>query len=389
MPDGLTLAAGLSVAAWVVLLVFRYGFWKCDQRLGGDAVRMEDWPSVAAIVPARNEAGTVANCLNALGAQDYPGRFSVLLVNDSSTDGTGETARRTAVEAASPHPIRVIDAPALEAGWAGKLWALESGLGFTSERGEEPDYLWFTDADIIHQPRVLQSLVAKAQQDDLAMVSLMVKLACRSFWEQLLVPAFIFFFQMLYPFPAINDRSNRSAGAAGGCILLKAEALKSAGGLAAMKDRLIDDCALGQAVKSNGNGIWLGLAAHSDSLRRYLNLGEFWQMVARSAYVQLRHSPVLLVVSVAGMALTFMAGPVLLLTAPFHGNAAAGLLAAVSTLAMAVAYTPTLKYHGLAKGHALLLPFAALLYMCMTIHSAIRHWIGAGSSWKERVYSAE
>lgn len=387
MPETLTAVAVLSVASWIVLVFFRHGFWRADQKLAAELPSPHVWPSVVAVVPARNEAETVAECLGALAAQSYKGRFSVLLVNDSSDDGTPEAARRAA-GTASAHPVRVLDAPPLEHGWAGKLWALESGLKELKTGGSQPDYLWFTDADVIHESDVLERLVAKAECDDVAMVSLMVRLACESFWERLLVPAFIFFFQMLYPFPAINDRSSRIAGAAGGCVLVKASALEAAGGLEAMKDRLIDDCALGRAIKSSGHGIWLGLAENSLSLRRYLKLSEFWRMVARSAYVQLRHSPILLAGSVAGMILTFLAAPVMVVTFPLHGNGFAGALAAVSCLAMAMAYGPTLRYHGLAQLHAVLLPFAALLYTLMTVHSALRHWAGAGSNWKERAYNS-
>ena len=243
------------------------------------------------------------------------------------------------------------------------------------------------DADVIHPPDTLGRLVAKAENDDLALVSLMVRLPCESFWERLLVPAFIFFFQMLYPFRAINDRSNIIAGAAGGCILLKSRSLEEAGGLAAMKDHLIDDCALARIVKQNGNGIWLGLAEGSRSLRRYMELSEFWHMVARSAFVQLRHSTGLLAASLCGMVITFVAPPLIVVGYPLHGDTPAAGLAAAVWVAIIVAYRPCLRYHGLNPAYGIALPLASLLYLGMTVHSAVRHWVGMGPDWKNRSYA--
>ena len=222
--DNLLIAlASASLAAWGMLLLFRHGFWRADQRLDDEPTAPARWPDVVALVPARNEETSVAHCLGALAEQDYPGGFSVILINDGSTDKTAEAARQAAGKTIEhEHRIKVIDAPPLETGWAGKLWALQHGIDHVASSSPAADYFWFTDADIVNDPDTLRRLVAKAETEDLAMVSLMVRLACTSLWERLLVPAFIFFFQMLYPFRAINDRSQSVAGAAGGCVLVHA-----------------------------------------------------------------------------------------------------------------------------------------------------------------------
>ncbi len=379
--------AGASALAWVILVFFRNGFWRCDQRLASALKPPTIWPSVVALVPARNEEDSIAACLQSLAAQSYDGKFSVVIVNDNSTDRTSSVARRAARDAGVKPQIWIIDAPPLETGWAGKLWALQHGIAALPSGVDAPDYLWLTDADVLHSADALTKLVAKAEQDGLAMVSLMVRLACESFWERLLVPAFIFFFQMLYPFRAVNSENSKVAGAAGGCILLKRAALEEAGGLAAMKDRLIDDCALARIIKQNGSPIWLGLAEHSRSLRRYIELSEFWHMVARSAFVQLRHSTFLLALSVAGMVVSFIAAPLIVVSYPLHGGLAAAVLASASWFAMTLCILPCLQYHKLNAAYATLLPVAAVLYLGMTLHSAFRYWFGTGSDWKSRTYA--
>ncbi|MGI9413872.1 MAG: glycosyltransferase [Hyphomicrobiales bacterium] len=386
MPDLATVVAAVSVIAWIVLLGFRRGFWRADQRLETGLAEPRHWPQVAALVPARNEAEHIEACLAALGGQDYPGGFAVLVVNDASTDETADIARRAARNPDIGRAVEVVDAPPLEAGWAGKLWALDHGIDHLKQRAVAPDYLWLSDADVVHEPATLRRLVAKAEAQDLALVSLMVRLACRSFWERLLVPAFVFFFQMLYPFPAINDRNSSMAGAAGGCMLLRWCVLDRTGGIAAIKDQLIDDCALGARIKQSGNGIWIGLGDESHSLRRYAELARFWQMVARSAFVQLRFSTILLIVSILGMAVTFVFAPLILLAVPWHGSVLAAVLAAISWTLMCVAYIPTVRYYGLEAWRSLTLPVASVLYMMMTLHSGIRHWCGLGQSWKNRAY---
>ena len=381
-----TALAALSVVSWIVLLFFRHGFWRADQMLGGDLIEPADWPSVTALVPARNEAEHISACLTGLGNQDYPGAFQVLVINDSSTDETARIARHCADRSDLRHTIDVVDAPDLQTGWAGKLWALDHGAKHLAAHGRRPEFFWLSDADVVHDPATLRRLVAKADASDLAMVSLMVRLACASFWERLLVPAFVFFFQMLYPFPAINDPASPAAGAAGGCILLRRSVLERAGGISAIKDRLIDDCALAARIKSTGAAIWVGLATESHSLRRYDRLAEFWWMVVRSAFVQLRYSNLLLMVSILGMVITFICAPLIILGFPMHNSGAAVLLAAISWTMMCFGYIPTVQYHMLGKSRCLTLPAASALYMIMTLHSAVRHWRGLGQNWKNRAY---
>lgn len=379
--------AGASALAWLILACFRNGFWRCDQKLPAHTDPPDRWPSVVALVPARNEENTIAECLKSLAAQSYEGTFSVVIINDNSTDRTSSVARQAARASGVKPQVWIIDAPPLEPGWAGKLWALQHGIDALPTGAEAPDYLWLSDADVVHPTDALSRLVAKAERDGLAMASLMVRLACESFWERLLVPAFIFFFQMLYPFRAINNPESKVAGAAGGCVILKRTALRGAGGLTALKDRLIDDCALAQIIKHDGNRIWLGLAENSASLRRYLELSEFWHMVSRSAFVQLRFSNALLALSILGMLIAFIAAPVVALTYPLHGSLAAALIACASWLAMTLCLVPCLRYHKLNVAYGLLFPVAAALYLGMTVHSALRHWSGAGSDWKSRSYA--
>ena len=231
MGSAVAVLAGATVVAWAILIFFRHGFWRCDQKLAADLTAPEKWPSVVALVPARNEEESITGCLKALAEQSYGGTFSIVIINDNSTDRTSSVARRAAWSTGATPQVWIIDAPPLEPGWAGKLWALQHGIGALPSGAEAPDYLWLTDADVIHGADMLARLVAKAEHDKRAMVSLMVRLACESAWERLLVPTFIFFFQMLYPFQAINSTSSKTAGAAGGCILLKRTALERSGRL--------------------------------------------------------------------------------------------------------------------------------------------------------------
>ena len=386
MNNWLVALSAASVVAWVVLVFFRWRFWTMDQRLPAIRARLDEWPGVTALVPARNEEDTIAACLTALAAQDYAGAFRVVVINDDSTDLTRETAVQ-ASGSSGRIAIEVLDAPPLEAGWAGKLWALQHGLERVRAAETSEDFLWLTDADVVHAPDTLSRLVAHAQAGDRALVSLMVKLTCSGFWERMLVPAFIFFFQMLYPFRAVNDRRSRIAGAAGGCILVRADALREAGGLAAVKEALIDDCALARLIKKRGHDVWLGLGESSSSLRPYSGLAEFWRMVARSAFVQLRFSYILLTISMIGMAIAFLSAPVVIISFFLHENIWALGLSGLSWTMMSLAYVPCLRYHGLSGLRAPFLPFAAFLYLLMTIHSAARYLTGTGSNWKNRAYA--
>jgi hopene-associated glycosyltransferase HpnB len=379
----------LPALAWLYLLLAHGRFWLADQRLPQAGGTRAAWPSVVAIVPARNETAVVGEAVRSLLMQDYPGSFHVVVVDDGSSDGTAEVAQRAGAESQRSERLLVVAAGAREPGWVGKLWAQESGRRAWRERAQAPDYWWLTDADIGHAPEMLGRLVAKAEEERRALVSLMVLLWCRSLWERLLIPPFVFFFQKLYPFPRVNDDRSRLAAAAGGCMLLRADSLREAGGLARIKDALIDDCALAALIKpvarQQNRGLWLGLTKKSRSLRPYRGLSEIWLMVARSAYTQLRHSPLLLLATLVGMALIYLVPAAVLLSAPWHEDLVAALLGLAAWLVMALAIGPTQRLYGQSWFWGLSLPLAALLYGAMTFDSARRHWHGRGGTWKGRV----
>ena len=373
---------GLSLLVWLYLLAFHHRFWRADQKLPPETQRLETWPRVTAIVPARDEAGVIAQTLGALAAQDYPGPFSIIVVDDSSSDGTAAVAREVA--RTSSVALRVLAGKPLADGWTGKVWALNQGVAEAGREFSDGGYLWFTDADVEHAPGTLARLVAKARSEGRDLVSLMVKLHCSGFWERHIVPAFVFFFQKLYPFPAINDPAKEVAAAAGGCVLIKRSALRRAGGLAAIRGALIDDCALARAVRDSGGALWLGLGEQSRSIRPYRTLGALWDMIARGAYTQLRHSPPLLLGALAAMALTYLAPPALSLGLAWHGDPVAAALGALAWLVMTAIYVPTLDYYRQPVWTALFLPLVAAIYMMMTADSALRHWRGHGGAWKKR-----
>jgi len=377
----------LSVLVWLVLLVGRGGFWLADQRLSATHEPLADWPEVVAIIPARDEAQSIGAVLASHAATDYQGQFSVILVDDGSTDGTAEIAE--GIAAASPRPIHIIHAPPLPPDWTGKLWALETGIRAASSLAPGARYILLTDADITHAPGTLARLVAHSETQGLALASLMARLDARGFWGALLIPAFVFFFQKLYPFPWINDPSRGTAGAAGGCMLLRREALEQIGGIAAIRGALIDDCSLAARIKQGPprRTIWLGLASgEAVSLRDNRAVGSVWKMVTRTAFTQLRNSTLLLIGSVLGMALAYLAGPLAVLLYPLHGDNLAGTLGAVAWMLSGLAYLPTARLYGLAAWQTLGLPLAALLYGAMTVGSAIAHWRGRGGAWKGRTY---
>lgn len=371
-------AAVFGLAAWTYLLFFHHGFWKSDQRLPAKTAPLDQWPAVVAIVPARNEAESIGQVAAALRAQNYAGAFRIIVVDDASDDGTADIARA----ATGKHALQVLTAPPLPAGWIGKLAALNAGL---AEAGT-PDYVLFTDADVVHPPATLSHLVSKAVNDKRDLVSLMVRLRCESFWERRLIPAFIFFFQMLYPFRAVNSDTSRVAAVAGGCVLLRHDALTRAGGLEAIRGNIIDDCALAGAVKKSGGRLWLGLTDTSHSLRRVDSLGPLWGMVRRTAFTQLRHSWILLLCTVVGLALVFLGPPLAVLTTPWHHTVPATVAGAFAWFFMSLAYAPTLIDYRRGPGAGLALPLIAALYAAMTIDSALAHLVRRGGSWKGRNY---
>jgi hopene-associated glycosyltransferase HpnB len=377
--SGWVVVGGLGAAAWVWLLVCHGRFWLADQRLPVP-VEPRRWPSVAVVVPARDEARVLPASLPTLLAQRYPGRARVILVDDNSRDGTAELARRLATEVGGV-PLCTTGPGEPPDGWTGKLWALAHGV---AEAGDV-DYLLFTDADIAHGPASLASLVAAATGGR-DLVSLMATLRTRTGWERLLVPAFVYFFAMLYPFRRVNRPTARTAAAAGGCVLVRREVLARAGGIAAVRGALIDDVAVARLVKRAGGRTWLGLAREVRSVRPYPRLADLWDMVARSAYTQLRHSPLLLAGTVLGLALVFLAPPVVTVAGALTGQAPVLLAGGVAWLAMSVSYVPTLRFYGRPLITAPLLPATALLYTAMTLDSARRHWTGRGATWKGRGY---
>lgn len=375
--------AVLSLLAWIGLLVVRGGFWRADQRLSDDeADGTVNWPAVAAVIPARDEAKTIGAAVSSLLSQDYPGRLGIIVVDDASVDGTAELA----VEAAQGDPrVLVFSGRPLPAGWTGKLWAVAQGVERTAVAMPDARFLLLTDADIVHDGASLRRLVGKAEAGGLDLVSLMVRLRCESFWEKLLIPAFVFFFQKLFPFAWVNSRNRRTAAAAGGCMLVRRSALETAGGIAAIRDRLIDDCALAAALKRRGL-VWLGLTTKATSLRRYDRLPEIARMVARTAYEQLDNSPLLLAGTVAGMAVLYGVPPLAFVLGVGSGHLPAALAGGLGWAAMGVAYWPTVRLYRLAPLWVAVLPAAAVLYTAFTLESARRTWKGEGGAWKGRSY---
>ncbi len=366
----MTTLAVLSLIIWLYLIFLHGQFWQAGPVLTARVPARA--PAVAIVVPARDEAEVIAPTLRSLLAQDYPGPFRIILVDDGSTDGTGAIAR-----ALDDPRLTVLTGAARPAGWSGKLWAVQRGLAQTGDA----ELVLLTDADIIHDPRHLGTLVAKAEDEGLDMVSEMVELACDSPAERALVPAFVFFFQMLYPFDRVNDSLNGTAAAAGGTILIRRRALRRTNGVEAVRGALIDDVALAAAVKQGGR-IFLGHSALARSVRPYPGFADIWNMVARTAYVQLRFSPLILAGTTLGMALTWLVPPAgaLFETGPARWI---GLLAWAM---LAGSYLPTLRRFGRSPAWALVLPLIAAFYMAATIGSAINHHFGRGVAWKGRAY---
>ena len=374
-----TACALLALAVWIYLLLARGGFWRSAERDDRDEPQADParWPGVVAVVPARNEADMVPRSVASLLDQDYPGAFSTILVDDNSDDGTFEAARELAASAAGR--LAIIHGTPLPAGWTGKLWAVAQGVARAEALATPPDYLLLTDADIGYRPDALRGLVRRTEAGGLVLASLMAKLRCESFAERALIPAFIFFFQMLYPFAWVNRRDARTAAAAGGCMLVRREALARTGGIESIRGALIDDCALAARMKRQGP-IWLGLTERVHSLRPYPRFGDIRRMVARSAYAQLRFSPWLLAATIAGLAFVYLAAP--LITA--SGSGVARPVAAAAWALMAVAFRPTLRFYRLRALWAPILPAIAAVYLGFTLDSAIQHARGRGGLWKGR-----
>ncbi|MFF4533481.1 glycosyltransferase [Streptomyces sp. NPDC001407] len=373
-----------SLAAWVWLLLGQGFFWRTDVRLPS-RTPPDDWPSVAIVVPARDEAEVLPSSLPSLLAQDYPGRAEIFLVDDGSTDGTGALARSLA-DGRGGLPLTVDSPGEPPPGWTGKLWAVRHGMALARAR-TDAEYLLLTDADIAHEPDSLRELVAAARSGGLDLVSQMARLRVASFWERLVVPAFVYFFAQLYPFRWINRPAARTAAAAGGCVLLRREAAERAQIPDSIRQAVIDDVSLARAVKRSGGRIWLGLAERVDSVRPYPGLAPLWRMVSRSAYAQLRHNPLLLAGTVAGMAVIYLAPPAAVLTGALTGHTVTLTAGAAAWAAMTGTYVPMLRYYRQSPALAPLLPFTGLLYLLMTVDSAVQHYRGRGAAWKGRTYA--
>jgi hopene-associated glycosyltransferase HpnB len=373
------LIASMVLAIWLYLIAARGGFWRAAERDGEGPPGSGPWPAVAAIIPARDEAECVGETVGSLLRQDYPGSFHVILVDDQSRDATAAVAHQAAAALNAGERLTVLAGLALPAGWTGKLWAQQQGVEQAERAPMPPDYLLLTDADIVYTPDALTSLVARAKAGGFVLTSLMAKLRCRSFAERMFVPAFIFFFQMLYPFAWANDPRRATAAAAGGCMLVRCDALRESGGLAAIRDALIDDCALAKLLKRRGS-IAITLTERVHSIRAYAAIADIRRMVSRTAYAQLHYSPLLLAGTVLGLALTYLA-PVAL--ALFAGGVA-GFIGLFVWLLMAFAFRRTLAFYGVSWLWAPVLPAIAAMYMAFTLDSAYQHARGRGGMWKGR-----
>jgi hopene-associated glycosyltransferase HpnB len=377
----------LAVVAWLYLLVAHGGYWRTDQRLPSSVTRQSPWPGVVAVVPARNEAAVLPLTLPTLLSQEYPGSFTVVLVDDDSSDGTSAVAAALANDAGAR--LVTVAGRATPDGWAGKVWAMEQGV----RAAGEATYLLFTDADIGYAPGTVAALVRAAEADDRGLVSQMALLRAETFWERLIVPAFVYFFAQLYPFRRVNRPGARTAAAAGGCMLVRRTALAAAGGLDRIRGARIDDVALGRLLKRPPSGArcWLGLTADVVSRRPYPSLAGLWDMVARSAYTQLRYSPALLAGTLIGLAWLYALPPAAALgglawLAAGGGTTAAWLAGAglAGWAAMSASFIPILRLYRLSPLRAPGLPLIALLYAGMTADSGRRYHLGRGGQWKGR-----
>ena len=378
---GEMIALGLSavaLATWIYLVFARGLFWLGRERDNVPVRRPAAPPSVAIVVPARNEADSIAESVTTLTAQDYAA-LNLVLVDDDSDDGTAEVARKAAAAIGATERLTIVANKSLPKGWTGKLWAVKQGIAAAEEKFA-PKYLLLTDADIVHDADTVSWLVGHAEAHDLVLTSLTARWRCENLAERVHIPAFIFFFQMLYPFAWVNDPKNDMAGAAGGCMLVRTDALRAAGGIDAIHGALIDDCALAVELKKQGP-IWLGLTDRVRSIRPYPDWGDIRRMVARSAYAQLRYSPLMLAGTVIGLALTYLVPPFMAL----FGAGWAQFLGIATWALMALAFQPTLRFYRLSPLWGVALPAISFLFMLYTLDSAYQYAAGKGGAWKGRV----
>ena len=372
----LVVCSVLALLAWLGVLIAPHQPHRLRERLDADPAAPSDLSAVSVLIPARDEAGVIGRTVAALAAQGHG--LAAIVVDDQSSDGTAAAAMR-----AAPTPnaltVRVLRGEALPAGWAGKLWALEQGVKLVDR-----PFVLLLDADIELAPHMLPTLLREARQRNASLVSIMAELHCATFWERLLTPAFVFFFKLLYPFAWSNDPRRRTAAAAGGCMLVRADALRAIGGFASIRGALIDDCTLAAALKTAAPPIWLGASRSVRSLRVYSGLADFWAMVSRSAFTQLRYSIALLLLTTVLMLAVLLAPVAAVASAPF--GAAPAVVGAAAWLAMSTAYSPVVRFYRLSAPWALTLPFAALLFLAMTWSSAMAYWRGTHGRWKSRSY---
>jgi hopene-associated glycosyltransferase HpnB len=382
--------AAISLAIWLYLFAARGNFWNLHPLDDDDTTypALSNWPAVTAIIPARNEAETIAQTIASLTQQNYLGKFSIVVIDDHSEDATAKLAQEFAqVSRTNPNSnieITILSAPPLQPGWTGKLSALNAGVESVRDQST---YFWFTDADIVHAPDTLARLVARAENNNLDLTSLMVLLRAQTLPEKFLIPPFLFFFLMLYPPQKIANSKSKTAGAAGGCILLRRAALERIGGLASIRNEVIDDCALARAVKHSRAGanatppkIWMGLTRKSHSLRAYSTFAEIRDMIARTAFTQLRYSTLLLLGTLLGLAITYLA-PIALL---FAHDTPTRLVALSTWLLMSLLFLPTVRFYRISTHWSATLPLAALFYAAATFLSATRYWTNRGAQWKGR-----
>jgi hopene-associated glycosyltransferase HpnB len=372
------LLAAAALAIWLYLVFARGFFWLARERDTAPARLPAVLPPVAIVVPARNEAENVAQSVTSLLGQDYPA-LSLIVVDDDSSDGTADVARRAAAALGADGKLTIVDSRTLPAGWTGKLWAVKQGIAAAQEKFA-PKYLMLTDADIVHAPDTLSWLVAQAEANGLVLTSLTARWRCENLPERVHIPAFIYFFQMLYPFAWVNRPDHPMAGAAGGCMLVRADALRAAGGIEVIRDALIDDCTLAAAMKKQGP-IWVGLTDRSVSVRPYASWTDMRRMIARSAYAQLQYSPLLLAGTILGMVLTYLV-PVF---AALFAHGWAQLVGALTWALMALSFQPTLRLYRLSPLWGVALPAISFLFMLYTLDSAYQYAAGKGGSWKGRV----
>lgn len=374
------IAAGvLSLLIWAYLVLARGGFWRIDPAVSPQAVNINP-AHIAVIIPARDEADVVGCAVSSLLQQTGAHRIHIFLVDDASTDDTAQAARSAALAVERAQDLTVVSASPLPEGWSGKLWAMEQGIEQAAKTA--PDFFLFTDADIEHAPDSVATLVSIAQAGPYDMASFMVKLHCQSVAEKLLIPAFVYFFFKLYPPAWIGNPRRSEAGAAGGCILIRPAALEKAGKLQAIRQEVIDDCSLAARVKRAGGRLWLGVSPTTRSLRPYQGFSGIGRMISRSAFNQLRHSNILLLLSMAGMAVTYLLPPMLFVASHRIAPAALG---GTAWLLMVLSYWPVLRLYRLNPLWALALPLAAVFYVGATFHSAWKYWTGQGGEWKGRI----